>query len=188
MSSESYLWIKSTGDGRPNMQSTHLRMDTAAIASQALGDEFVLDTSTGRLKERAGILYIEFGYLGVYTNMPAALEELGNTATRRRIVSLRGFTQFRIVLTVGATASTAGVLGAQYSLDAGANWAGLDNGTAATQSTVTAAITPANTVVQSAWATINTAAAINDILLRLTVSGGDGAEDPELGTMVVEVR
>jgi len=189
MSTQPYLLIKSTGDGRALLQSEHLRVN--ALVSGTVGDQLVVSTST-TLGQRAGSLEIVFvastlGGTGAWTNMPAALTELYGDAFQRRTKDLRGFTQFRLAINVETAGAAGAVLGAQYSLDAGANWAGLDNGTAATISDLTQAINATGAFV-TAWATLNTAAAINGILLRIVGSGGDGAADPSFRLIIMEVR
>jgi len=152
------------------------------------GEVLALDVTTKRFTRRVPNCFVTFS-AGTQTiaNIPTALTEYDDgTAIRRRTVSLLGYTQFRLHVGVNVTA-VGGALGVQYSLDAGVNWNGLDNGTAATNSTLTQSIAVSGSFV-TAWATINTAARINDILLRPTSVGGDGAEDPTVTIYMMEVR
>lgn len=176
------------------MQSNHIGIDANVTADVVNGDALVRDSTTGRFKERASGVEIHFfsviqtGNIGFeWTNFPAALTEAFGAAIHRRIKDLRGYTQWRLAVNQGTTSSAGSVIGAQYSLDAGANWNGLDNGTAATQSTTTVDVATTGTLT-SAWAAINTAARIADVMLRITGSGGDGAADPVFSLFVMEVR
>ena len=125
----------------------------------------------------------------VWTNQPAAITEILGTAENRSQVDLTGFTSYRLMvdlLVVNADETTA-KLGVQYSLDAGANWFGLDNGTADTISTLCADINTAAGLITHAKANI-TAVAKVDVLLRVVglVSGGGGDGDPDFAKVEIQ--
>ena len=91
---------------------------------------------------------------------------------------------------IGGVAAVAGaVLGVQFSTDAGTTFNGADNGTAATNSTVTAPVDiTINTQTLTAWATLHTNARIADSLFRVVGVGGDGAVDPVIPHVTVQFR
>lgn len=119
--------------------------------------------------------------------MPAALTELSGNAVRRQIRDLHQFSQFRFHVNVIAVGLAGSKLGVQYSLDGGSNWNGLDNGTAATISTFTQPVDAIGTFM-TAWATINSAARKNGVMLRIVGQDGNGAADPDLSNIVIECK
>lgn len=126
-----------------------------------------------------------FGAAITMTNMGAGLAELGGF--RRRTVDLQNYTEFRFHTGIQTAGAAGAVLGVQFSVNAGTNWAGLDNGTDATLSTVTNVLTNTGSLV-TAWAAIAAAAKVADCLLRIAGSGGDGAADPVISVLSVEFR
>jgi hypothetical protein len=160
---------------------------TPSIGSITGGDALAI-TSAGVVYNRAsGAEAIFSGAAATWSNMPLALTEIFGSTIRRRIKDLRGYTQWRLAVDINTGAISTAVLGVQYSLDSGSTFNGLDNGTAATLSTVTANIENSGTLT-SAWATLNTAARVADVLLRIAGEGGDGATDPSISTIAVEFR
>lgn len=126
-----------------------------------------------------------------WTNMPLALTEYRSVNGRnRQTVNLLSMTQWRLQLAVSVAGAANSVLGVQYSVNAGSNWAGLDNGTDATNSTVTAAadISANTTGAFTSWASIIAAARIDGVILRIAGAGGDGAVDPVFSQIIMEVR
>ena len=119
------------------------------------------------------------------TNMAAALGFLGASHRFATKVDLTNFTQVRLIVnkqgTAGAAASKI-ILRYRTAFDATpANW--LDIGT----SEVNCAINVQNTVIASAW--INLAAlAKADVFVAPLMSGGDGALDPVLGSVVAQFK
>ena len=119
----------------------------------------------------------------VYTNLPAALAEYPGNTSKRRTKDLGYFTQFRMSVNIGTVGSAGSIVGLQYSLDGGTNWNGLDNGTAAANSTLTQAIDAVGLFV-TAYTNIIAAARVNNCLLRIASSGGDGVADPSISFIV----
>jgi hypothetical protein len=122
-----------------------------------------------------------------WSNMPAALTELSGNAVRRQIRDLPQYAQFRFHVNVTVAGLAGSKIGVQYSLDGGMNWSGLDNGTAATISTLTQA-TDALGTFMTEWVTINSAARINGVMLRIVGQDGNGAADPDLSNIVIECK
>lgn len=116
-----------------------------------------------------------------WTNMPAALTVFRGTATdSSQKVDFTNLTKFKLTIETVSVAPVNGAkLGLQYSLDGGSTWKGLDNGTAGVMSDT--AITMTNTLGRfaSAVGTINSEARIDDILVRVVGSGGNGSTDPQ---------
>ena len=112
------------------------------------------------------------------TNIAAALTDLA--ASIRVPVDLRPFTKVRLSANV-TTATSVGTpeLRLQYSLD---------NSTFAYFSTAGPAVSTVGTGVKSSeWVAIPAAALKGNVVLRLVTIGGDGAEDPVIGSVVVEL-
>lgn len=124
-----------------------------------------------------------------WTDMPSALTEfVGNTRHRRR-KNLSNVTEWRLAVHMTIAGVAGSKMGVQYSIDAGTTWKGLDNGTAATQSTNVLALDQGTNIsLVSSWAAINSEARINDCLLRITGNAGDGVIDPTFLIIALEVR
>lgn len=126
----------------------------------------------------------------VWTNQPAALTELFGATEDRSQVDLTNVTQYRLVTNLLVlNAENLARLGVQYSLDSGANWFGLDNGTADVISTVFSDITTATGFNTHAFTNIATAAKA-DVLIRVVglVSGGSGTGDPDFAKIEIQFK
>lgn len=122
-------------------------------------------------------------------NQPAALQEFPLAATQRRLeADLTGKSQARLqvqVVTVGFAGSK---LGVQYSTDSGSTWFWL-TGTASASAPAAGeyvAIDSAGLRL-GAWVTLASAAR-TDVLLRMVSKDGDGAVDPAIVHVAIEVR
>ena len=110
-----------------------------------------------------------------------------NNDRHRTIIDLTDMTEWRLVIKVENNAGTANcVMGAQYSIDGGATWSGLDNGQADTISTNTISCNTAGPLSVSAWTSLDITAQ-TDALLRIV--GDDTADtDPAFGTVQLQFR
>jgi hypothetical protein len=125
-----------------------------------------------------------------WTNMPAAASAqclvLGTVQARYKN-DLSGYTEARLVVSIGTAGFAGAKLGVQYSTDTGATWLYLDNtpdgpvGSAAPQVSLTA-----TGLVESAWMSL-AAGAMADVWLRLIGSDGNGIVDP-IFIFALEVR
>ena len=188
--SERYLMVKSSGDNRVLLESTHAGIDVNTTANVVNGDVTVRDSTTGRFKERGSNLRIVWAAGSLqWANMEAALTPFLNSSTTAytKELDLRGFTQFRIHAGVSGTPVASSKLGAQYSINA-TDFFGLDNGTANTLSTVNISDLSAAGRIVTAWATLNTAARISAIIVGIYGQDGDGAGDPVFTYVELEFR
>lgn len=128
---------------------------------------------------QSSIPFREFTIAGagfVWTNMPAALTELGGVDFRIK-ADLTGFTEVRFVSRIAGGTFLAGMtMKVQYSTNESA-WSDL---------TPTVATDSAGTKV-SAWTAIP-APAQADVFLRVVGAGGNGAQDPRVGTQLIQVK
>lgn len=113
------------------------------------------------------------------TNVPAALTELAGATTTRQRMDLTGVGYARLSANV-ATLAAATEIRVQYSIDGGSTFAYLDGGTGPAVS-----LAATGTVV-SKWVKV-AAAAQGDVLLRVVTIGGDGALDPVVGTVALQI-
>jgi len=111
-----------------------------------------------------------------WTNQPAALTELAGSTARRLKVDITLATQVRLTVNVTRAGAAGATLLAQYSLD-GSSWQALGT---------PVAINTTGTLA-GAWQTVPSAAR-RDVFLRVAGQGGDGAADPIIGTVIVQVR
>ena len=120
-------------------------------------------------------------------NKPAALTELDGNADHRVVLDLTDMTEWRLLDRSSDSAGTADcVLGVQYSTDGGTTWQGLDNGIAGSLSTATNSCDVLGYYI-TAWSPLNVTAQ-TEVFLRLASSGGNGAADPDFGTIQVQFR
>lgn len=116
-----------------------------------------------------------------WSDMPAALTELfGQTAGRLKM-NLTGYTEARVVVKTATAGATNAALAVQYSTDQ-TNWNYLDGSTGPS-----VGIGTANSVQVGAWVSIALAAR-GDVFLRCVGRDGDGAADPTLGSIFLQVR
>lgn len=108
------------------------------------------------------------------TNIPAAVTEF--PGLYRTKLDLTNADQVRLVARVGVAGSASAVLKAQYSTDESA-WSDLTP-----TASLAAVATPA-----TAWAAVP-AGAKADVFIRLVTSGGDGAADPQVRQVQLQVR
>lgn len=133
-------------------------------------------------------LYVISGNNLTDTNTTAAEREFMGLTIRRISADLTGRSQARLVITVGTAGVSGTQFGIQYSVDSGSNWFFLtgvaSGGSPGTGDTVTI---DAQGVRTGAWATL-AAAARTDVLLRPVTRNGDGATDPNVTHIALEVR
>jgi hypothetical protein len=122
-----------------------------------------------------------------WTNKPAAFTEFDGNADHRVILDLTDMSEWRLLDRSADSAGTADcVLGAQYSTDDGTTWQGLDNGIVGSMSTATNSCDVVGYYI-TAWSPLNVTAQA-EVFLRLVSSGGNGAADPDFGTVQVQFR
>ena len=186
-----FLLIKSTGDGRPNINTEHHGFDINTSATQ--GDTFTRQ-SNGRFGEKAGGRDIVFLAAGAgsasWTNMPAAFTEfLGDAALPyRQIADLRGYSQFRIKCGIATAGVANSNIGFEYATTLTGQYKGLDNGTDDTQSTVTIPDLSVTGENHTAWTDLHSGAIAANIFLKPMGKDGDGAADPSFTYLILEVR
>jgi hypothetical protein len=112
-----------------------------------------------------------------WTNQPAALTEFLGTPDRRVKADLTDCDRVRLAARVSTAGAAGAVLFAQWSADE-VGW----NALTTQQLPIAAAGTRA-----TPWEDVP-AGARGDVFLRLAGSGGNGAADPVVGTVVLEVR
>lgn len=123
--------------------------------------------------------------------VPSALTEWGGSTRNRTQMSLNGYSQFRLCLTMVASLGAAATrVGVQYSpqLNAFTNsWFGLDNNTGAGISTAQCHADSLTTLV-SAWGTIcDSAWFASDVTLRVVANSG-GAQNAFFGSVLLQLR
>lgn len=125
------------------------------------------------------------GFNNINVGNPSEYED--NNDRFRTLMDLSDMTEWRLVIKVENSAGTAAcVMGAQYSIDGGATWSGLDNGLAGTISTNTISCDTAGPVSVSAWIPLNITAQTDT---RLRIVGDDTADtDPAFGTVQLQFR
>lgn len=112
---------------------------------------------------------------------PAAVTEFLGLTLHRVAHDLSRATQARLSVLISTIGATGAALRAQYSLNSGGAWAGLDGGTG-----------PSVTIDAlglrvGSWVSLE-AAAKADVWLRLVGVGGDGFIGPIFGTVSLELR
>lgn len=111
-----------------------------------------------------------------WTNMPLAATELFGNVHRRTKVDLTDVDKCRLLVRVSTQGSTNAILTCQYSLDE-TNWSTL---------CPTVAINTTGTKAGN-WDLIPVEAKA-DVFIRIIGSGGDGAADPILGNIGLEIK
>ncbi len=120
-----------------------------------------------------------------WSNMPLALTEFNALTRHRQGMDLTNYTQARIIVNVMvAGAATPALIACQYSINAGVAWNYLDSAGANTGPNVD--ISAIGLKVGS-WITID-AAAMADVWLRIVGVSGDGAVDPQFGSIIVQFK
>ncbi len=125
---------------------------------------------------------------GTDTNQALAVTEFpGAVTTNRAVADLRGAKFARISANVGATAAVAGAyLQGQYSLDGGSTFLFL-NGLLTTSGGPKTLIDATSSTVTGPWVAIADAAKRASVVVRIVSTGGDGAVDPVLGQVQLQV-
>lgn len=111
-----------------------------------------------------------------WTNMPAAVTELYGNAYRRVRIDLANADAIRLVFGVSTPGSTNALLFAQYSTD-GNTWANLTSSVSISS----------NGMKTSAWEGIPSGAR-GDVWVRVAGQGGDGAADPVISQVSIQVK
>lgn len=143
---------------------------------------------------RGPVAFINFlaGALTTDTNQAAAKTEFPGAATDpkflRQIADLRPFRQARLSAYVGSVAGAAGaIIQVEYSLDGGTSWKFL-NGLLTTSGGPKVALDGStSTAVVGAWAPLADLAKADGALLRLVSTTGDGAIDPVIGNITLQL-
>lgn len=117
-----------------------------------------------------------FGAALSWTNMPAAETEYQSTERYRFKYDLASYTSVRMMATVSAIGTASSILKIQYSTN-GTTW--VDLGVSISLAALGLPIT--------AWTAIP-AGAKSDVFFRIVGSGGDGAADPTLASVRMQVR
>lgn len=117
------------------------------------------------------------------TNQPSTLREFptGNNSERTK-ADLTNATQIRIVARINTAGATAAELRPQYSTNSGSTW----NYFNAAGSTPGVSLVAAG-LASSAWATMDSGAKA-DVWVRVIEINGDGASDPIIGHVQVQVK
>jgi hypothetical protein len=144
--------------------------------SSADGGELVADNDSAAISDSVTLQIAGL----TWTDMPAALTEFNNSTTRRCKKSLVGAQEARIVARVEVVGATNAQLRVQYSTNE-SSWSYLD-GSAGPGVGIATTGTRA-----SSWVTLE-AAARADVVLRIVGIDGDGALDPQFGSIFLEVR
>ncbi len=126
---------------------------------------------------------------GAWTDMPAAVTEFRGLQAYRRKLDLRRYTRWRLGAALGTLGVSGAKLGLQYSIDGGTTWKAMDSGTTDAQSAIALAIDAgANaTLGPTAWTSIKTEARIDDCLIRVVGSDGNGVVDPAFYFVLYEL-
>lgn len=125
------------------------------------------------------------GFNNIQAGNPSEFED--NNDRDRTMIDLTDMREWRLVIKVeNNNGSPACIMGAQYSLDGGNIWMGLDNGLANTISTNTISCNTQGPVSITAWVPLHINAQTDS---RLRVVGDDVADnDPAFGTVQVQFR
>ncbi len=123
-----------------------------------------------------------------WSSKPAALTQALNHGTRDPgQLDLSYMKQWRLCMRVAnANTTTGSVMGVLFSSDGGSTWRGIDNGTAATMSTV-AASDESTGWIKTDWTNLH-ADAKADVLVNVYGEGGDGADASTFGNIDVQFR
>lgn len=116
-----------------------------------------------------------------WADQPVALTELFGLNDRRRKYDLTQFTEARLIANVEVAGAATASLYAEFSTTDGGTYAALDNATGPNVS-----LAAAGTIVSSVVSL--TAGAKADNFLRIIGVGGDGAADPQIGLITLQVR
>jgi len=122
-----------------------------------------------------------------WDNMPLALTEWQNDPDWRTMLDLTDMSQWRFLSRSSNAAGTVTcAVGVQYSTDNGVTWSGLDNGIVGSMSTAQNSCDVIGYFV-TAWSPLNVTAQA-DVWIRAVGQGGNGAADPDFGTVQVQFR
>ena len=122
-----------------------------------------------------------------WSNMGAALADFNDNPIWRTMRDLTDMTEWRYISVSANSLGTATCeTGAQFSIDGGNNWLGLDNGIADSISTATNPCDISGFYV-TAWTDLNSTAQ-TDVWLRVVGQGGNGIADPDFGTVEIQFR
>lgn len=113
-----------------------------------------------------------------WTNMPVALTELFGNVHRRLLVDLTDVDKIRLSARVSTVGAASAFIRAEYSTDESV-WSNLTGNTLGLNGSPSTRAT--------AWEAIP-AGAKGSVFVRIVGSGGDGALDPVLGTIMLEAR
>jgi hypothetical protein len=116
-----------------------------------------------------------------WTDMPAALTEFNGANDRRVKVDMTQFTEARLIVNVETVGFAGSSLYAEFATTDGGTYAALDNSTGPN-----ALLTTAGTIVSSVVSL--TAGAKADNFVRISGINGDGAADPVIGAIHLQVR
>jgi hypothetical protein len=120
------------------------------------------------------------GFDQAWTNMPAAVTELGATTRHRTRFDLTNVTKARLLVNVMVIGTATADLCVEYSLDQ-ATWSALASGAGI--------CTPINATGVRVSGFPNIAAAAKaDVYLRVVGRNGNGTLDPAFGSISIEVR
>lgn len=168
----------------PSQKAVKTYADTKAPALGA-DDNYVTDaektvignTSGTNTGDRTLVCCVSINHGAVaWTNQPAALTEIFGNTNRRTKVDLSGFLQCRISVAVTSAGLSGSKLKIQYSTNE-SSWSDL----------TTTALIDATGVKVSTWQDIPSDAKA-DVFIRGAGIDGDGAADPSLGTVMLQVK
>jgi len=118
----------------------------------------------------------------VWTNMPAALTEFLGSTRHRTLIYATDLASMRLIVNVQTAGSANAKIRMQYSLDQ-ATWYYLDQQDGGgTNPSVSISSTG---IKNSGWATLDEAARVSALYVRLVGIDGDGAADPAFGNILV---
>lgn len=155
---------------------------TGAGVTQA-GNTFTFSAG-GASVVPTNVLMISPGSASISWAVPLALTEFNGLTIHRSKHDLTNATQARIAIfrTTGPLVTVSPTIFAEYSTNGGSTWASLDG---ASGPSVTYVYSSA--VQVSAWV-ILMGLAKADVLLRISASGGDGAQSVPFGSLYVQVK
>jgi hypothetical protein len=119
-----------------------------------------------------------------WSNMPSALTEYKGVTRHRTVVDFTHATAVRMVTRVNVAGASGANLYCQYSIDSGTTWLYMDGTATPTGGCL---LTSAATVAGS-WINLPSGAKTDPVWLRIVGLAGDGAADPQFGTIQVQVK
>lgn len=114
----------------------------------------------------------------LWSNMPAALTEFQSSTHRRKFYDFTGMEFARLQANVMSAGAAPAIIFAQYSLDNGATWSNL----------ITPTIALSSTGVKSTAYSALPANAMQNVLLRIVGSGGNGSTDPRISNISIDAK